>query len=137
MTPDNHAPDSACTFCRWLAAGDDLIAATAYAAATWDESPVSQGHALVFPREHVADLFALDKEVQADIWRLVAEMVDKLKSDFRPDGFNVGVNVGTAAGQTVGHAHVHVIPRRLGDVADPRGGIRRVIPDRVAYWDPE
>ena len=74
---------------------------------------------------------------QAAIWRLVAQVRGKLASERRPDGFNVGVNDAPAAGQTVPHAHVHVIPRRVGDVADPRGGVRWVLPGKARYWAEE
>ena len=80
-------------------------------------------------------LFDLDAEAQADIWRLVARVRDELQSRFNPDGFNIGVNDGKAAGQTVEHAHVHVIPRFDDDVPDPRGGIRWILPECAAYWD--
>ncbi|HTP27887.1 MAG TPA: HIT family protein, partial [Anaeromyxobacteraceae bacterium] len=96
--------------------------------------PLSPGHTLVVPRQHVADLFALPPEEQADIWRLVATVRERLVAERRPDGFNIGLNVGDAGGQTVGHAHVHVIPRFRGDVPDPRGGVRWIIPARAAYW---
>ena len=68
------------------------------------------------------------------MWALVAQVRAVLLAELRPDGFNVGLNDGPAAGQTVMHAHVHVIPRRHGDVADPRGGVRWVVPDKAAYW---
>ena len=87
------------------------------------------------PRAHAETLFAQSAEIQADVWRLVAKVRDKLQSEFKPDGFNVGLNDGQAAGQTVTHAHVHLIPRFDGDVTDPRGGIRWVVPERAAYWD--
>ena len=99
-----------------------------------DAFPVAAGHMLVVPKRHVASLFDLPDEDQAAIWRLVAQVRGKLASDLQPDGFNVGVNDGPAAGQTVLHAHVHVIPRRAGDVADPRGGVRWVIPAKAQYW---
>jgi len=76
----------------------------------------------------------LPEEEQAAVWRLVAQVRASLLADLRPDGFIVGVNDGPAAGQTVMHAHVHVIPRRHGDVPDPRGGVRWVVPDKAAYW---
>jgi diadenosine tetraphosphate (Ap4A) HIT family hydrolase len=103
------------------------------AAAILDGFAVAEGHTLVIPRRHVASVFDLPDEEQAALWRLVAlvhaDLVDRLK----PDGFNVGVNDGPAAGQTVMHAHVHVIPRRRGDVPDPRGGVRWVVPGKAAY----
>lgn len=99
-----------------------------------DAFPLSLGHTLVVPERHVPDFFALTGEEQADVWRLVAEVRDDLADRFAPDGFNVGLNAGRAAGQTVNHAHVHVIPRVLGDVPDPRGGVRWVLPAKAAYW---
>jgi diadenosine tetraphosphate (Ap4A) HIT family hydrolase len=76
----------------------------------------------------------LPEEERAAVWSLVARVRGKLVSELQPDGFNVGVNDGAAAGQTVPHAHVHVIPRRAGDVADPRGGVRWVVPAKARYW---
>jgi diadenosine tetraphosphate (Ap4A) HIT family hydrolase len=102
-----------------------------------DAFPVAEGHTLVVPRRHVASLFDLPEVEQAALWRLVAMVRGKLMDELRPDGLNVGVNDGPAAGQTVLHAHVHVIPRRTGDVADPRGGVRWVIPGKAAYWGEE
>ena len=107
------------------------------AAAILDGFPVAEGHTLVVPRRHVASVFDLPDDEQAAIWRLVAQVRGKLESELQPDGFNVGVNDGPAAGQTVPHAHVHVIPRRAGDVADPRGGVRWVLPDKAKYWAEE
>jgi diadenosine tetraphosphate (Ap4A) HIT family hydrolase len=99
-----------------------------------DAFPVAEGHMLVVPKRHVASLFDLPDEEQASLWRLVALVRGKLASELKPDGFNIGVNDGPAAGQTVLHAHVHVIPRRAGDVADPRGGVRWVLPAKAPYW---
>ena len=99
-----------------------------------DGFPVSPGHALVVPRRHVAGLFDLDADEQAAVWSMVAEVRAELAQGLTPDGFNIGLNDGRAAGQTVMHAHVHVIPRSHGDVADPRGGVRWVVPGKAAYW---
>jgi diadenosine tetraphosphate (Ap4A) HIT family hydrolase len=100
-----------------------------------DAFPITEGHTLVVPKRHVSSLFDLSEEEQTAIWRTVAQVRDALASEFRPDGFNIGLNDGATAGQTVMHAHVHVIPRRRGDVVDPRGGVRWVVPDKAAYWD--
>ncbi len=124
---------AACPFCD-RDPGAATLASNETAVSFLDGFPLSDGHALVVPRRHVADLFALDAEEQAAVWRLVAEVRALLAATRAPDGFNVGVNVGAAAGQTVAHAHVHVIPRYAGDVADPRGGVRWVLPARAAYW---
>lgn len=123
-----------CPFCTRLASGDATFTAND-AAAFPDGFPVSPGHTLVVPRRHVASYFELLAHEQAAIWSLVSEVQRSLEQQYRPAGFNVGVNVGAAAGQTVWHAHVHVIPRYEGDVDDPRGGVRWVIGAKAAYWD--
>jgi diadenosine tetraphosphate (Ap4A) HIT family hydrolase len=89
---------------------------------------------LIVPKRHVASLFDLAEEEQDAIWRLVALVRAELMAQLKPDGFNIGVNDGPAAGQTILHAHVHIIPRRKGDVADPRGGVRWIIPSKARYW---
>ena len=122
-----------CPFCNVSA--ESIVAESRHALAFRDRYPVSRGHTLVIPKVHGKSLFALHAQVQADVWRLVAEVRDELRSAVNPDGFNVGLNDGEAAGQTVEHTHVHVIPRFEGDVADPRGGVRWVLPDRAPYWD--
>ena len=102
-----------------------------------DGFPISEGHTLVIPRFHVSSLFDLDSETQAALWKLVAEVRRRLTDELEPDGFNIGLNDGEAAGQTVMHAHIHVIPRWKGDVPDPRGGVRWIIPDKARYWGEE
>jgi len=102
--------------------------------AFYDAFPVSEGHALVIPKRHVASIFELPLEELVTLWSQVTTVRSALTDKFRPDGFNIGVNDGFAAGQTVPHAHIHVIPRRKGDAADPRGGIRWVFPDKAKYW---
>ena len=99
-----------------------------------DKYPVSPGHTLIIPKRHETDFSLLTQEEQADIWDLAKIAIDEIKNTLNPAGFNIGVNINEAAGQTVGHAHMHVIPRYEGDMADPRGGIRRVIPDKADYW---
>jgi diadenosine tetraphosphate (Ap4A) HIT family hydrolase len=113
----------------------DPLAANDRAVAFFDAFPVSPGHALIVSRRHVADLFELSAVEQAALWALLPVVKQALDERHSPGGYNVGVNVGSAAGQTVGHVHVHVIPRYDGDVPDPRGGVRWVLPDRAAYWD--
>ena len=102
--------------------------------AVYDGFPVVEGHALVVPIIHVSSIYELMKPDQAALWSLVAEVRDILIKRFNPDGFNIGLNDGDAAGQTIDHAHIHIIPRRRGDVKDPRGGVRWVIPEKVKYW---
>lgn len=124
-----------CVFCERLGPGQSNGLASEYAAAFGDAFPVSPGHTLVVPRRHEADFFALTAEEQAAVWELAAVVVGELARSHQPDGFNVGLNAGVAAGQTVRHAHVHVIPRYVGDIEDPRGGVRWVKPAQAPYWD--
>lgn len=126
--------NSPCPFCERVAAGG-AEPGNAHAVAFPDGFPVSPGHTLVVPRRHCRGLFDLNADEYAAVWRLAREVRDTLDERFHPDGFNMGANDGAAAGQTVPHAHVHVIPRFGGDVADPRGGVRWVIPGRAAYWE--
>jgi diadenosine tetraphosphate (Ap4A) HIT family hydrolase len=123
-----------CPFCQRLASGD-VIEANAQAVAFADAYPVAAGHTLVVPRRHVVSVFDLAAEEYAALWALVAQVRARLAASAGADAFTIGVNDGVAAGQTVGHAHVHVIPRRAGDVGDPRGGVRRVLPERAGYWE--
>ena len=88
---------------------------------------------MVISRRHVSDFFSLTEEEQRSIWEMVRATKQLLDRDYQPAGYNVGINVGLAAGQTVMHAHVHVIPRYDGDVDDPRGGVRCVIPGKQKY----
>jgi diadenosine tetraphosphate (Ap4A) HIT family hydrolase len=102
--------------------------------AIWDAFPVTPLHVLVVPRRHVSDPFMLSEIERRACFELVSDVVRLLRErDPSIRGFNVGVNVGATAGQTVSHCHIHVIPRRQGDVADPVGGVRNVIPGRGRY----
>ena len=96
-----------------------------------DAHPVTDGHTLVIPRQHVGSMYGLRADQQAAVWDLVTEVRRRLLIGMKPDGFNIGVNDGLAAGQTVDHAHVHVIPRYRGDVPDPQGGIRWIISEHA------
>jgi diadenosine tetraphosphate (Ap4A) HIT family hydrolase len=125
---------SVCPFCERIATGA-VERSSLSAAAFPDGFPLAPGHMLIVPRRHEASFFALSREEQDDLWRLVAQIRDDLQAGLSPNGFNIGINDGEAAGQTVDHAHVHVIPRFDGDVPDPRGGIRWVLPDKAPYWD--
>ncbi len=100
-----------------------------------DAYPLTEGHTLIIPRSHVASIFELPESVQTELWSFVARVRLLLIEKHRTCGFNIGINDGVAAGQTINHAHIHIIPRRTGDVPDPRGGIRWAIPSRAAYWE--
>jgi len=121
-----------CPFCNLPP--ERILLETQTALAFFDGYPVTEGHALVIPKRHVASVFELPTEELAALWAQVTTVRKLLKDRFDPDAFNIGVNDGAAAGQTVPHAHIHVIPRRNGDAADPRGGIRWIIPDKAKYW---
>lgn len=125
-------PVAACPFCAAMAERHFTLGNTV-AAAILDGFPLTEGHTLVVPHLHVPDLFQLGAADQAELWALVAEVTARMRAG-GADGVNVGLNVGPAAGQTIGHAHVHVIPRRHGDQPDPRGGVRWIFPERAAYW---
>jgi superfamily II DNA or RNA helicase/diadenosine tetraphosphate (Ap4A) HIT family hydrolase len=101
--------------------------------AIWDQFPVSSGHALIIPRRHCETWFDANPQEQAEIMATVAIVRQMITESLHPDGFNIGMNVGTTAGQTIPHLHVHLIPRYRGDVADPTGGVRSVIPGKANY----
>lgn len=121
-----------CPFCEL----DDrkIIAACDSAVSIEDAFPVTPGHALVIPLRHVNSIYDLTDGEQAAIWAFVGRVRQILAEDLAVGSFNIGVNDGASAGQTIEHAHIHIIPRRVGDVPDPRGGIREVIPAKARYW---
>ncbi len=98
-----------------------------------DKYPVSEGHLLVCPRRHFADFFDASKAERNAIFSLIDEAKELTDKTLDPQGYNIGINCGEAAGQTVMHLHVHLIPRYHGDMPDPRGGVRGVIPEKQKY----
>ena len=121
-----------CPFCK-LSPKVELVCETATAVALFDGYPVSKGHTLIIPKRHVANYFDLTDEEQQDLWHMVNHCKTILEKRFHPDGFNVGINVNQAAGQSVFHVHIHLIPRYKGDVENPKGGVRGVIPKKQSY----
>ena len=119
-----------CIFCK---PQREVLASNAHAIAVFDTYPVSPGHSLILPRRHVVTVWDLSDAEYAACYALVRALKPVLEERFRPDGFNVGVNCGEAAGQSVWHAHIHVIPRFKGDTPSPKGGVRHVIPRKAAY----
>lgn len=111
-----------------------MVLESAHSLALRDGYPVAPGHILVIPRRHVAGVFDLRPEEWDDLWALVRRIPGEVPELGAADALNVGINDGPAAGQTVAHAHVHLIPRTLGDVPDPRGGVRWVLPASADYW---
>lgn len=123
-----------CPFC--LPSDDRVAFVSSLAKGIWDAFPVTEGHVLVVPHRHVATWGDLQPSEQAALIQGVNQAREMLAERYSPDGYNVGFNDGVAAGQTVPHFHVHVIPRRRGDMDDPRGGVRHVIPKRGNYLKP-
>jgi diadenosine tetraphosphate (Ap4A) HIT family hydrolase len=125
-------PPSRCPFCP--PSPDQILLERPLVVFTRDTHPLTQGHALVMPRRHVASFFDTTADERRQMFELLDEAKAMLDRAHRPDGYTIGINDGPAAGQTVMHVHLHVIPRYLEDVADPRGGIRMIIPERANYW---
>lgn len=100
-----------------------------------DAYPVSPGHSLVIPKRHIGSWFESSAEERSAILALIDEAKAMIDVEFAPDSYNIGINDGPAAGQTVPHLHMHLIPRFQGDVPDPRGGVRWVIADKAKYWN--
>ena len=101
--------------------------------AKYDLYPVSDGHSLVIPKRHIASYFEATDQERYDLWKLVDEVKTMLEGQHSPDGFNIGINDGVAAGQTIPHLHIHIIPRYAGDMDNPAGGVRGVIPSKQRY----
>jgi diadenosine tetraphosphate (Ap4A) HIT family hydrolase len=121
-----------CPFCNPDSERELLLeSATAYA--MFDKFPVSNGHTLIIPKKHFSDYFELSFKEQSACWFMLNKVKEILTKKFSPDGFNVGININEAAGQTVPHVHIHLIPRFEGDVKEPRGGVRGVIPEKRNY----
>ncbi len=99
----------------------------------YDKFPVSKGHALIIPKRHCSDYFDLDYKEQSGCILMLNKVKQIISEKYKPDGFNIGINVGSSAGQTVNHVHIHLIPRYKDDVKDPEGGIRNVIPSKAKY----
>ena len=119
-----------CVFCRL---DHPILAETNLSVAFLDGFPVSKGHALVIPKRHVASLWQMTDEEYTDAFNFVRQVKDVLQKKYEPQGFNVGVNCGEVAGQSVFHAYIHVIPRYAGDAPNPRGGVRNIIPGKGNY----
>lgn len=121
-----------CVFCY----PDDereLIVESATAYAIYDKFPVNAGHALIIPKRHIENYFELTLKEQTACTLMLNKVKEIVTEKFQPDGFNVGINIGTYAGQTIPHVHLHLIPRYKDDVVDPKGGVRGVIPNKQKY----
>ena len=99
-----------------------------------DGFPISQGHTLIIPKRHTGSFFDTSDEEKLALFELIERTKLKIDQEFHPDSYNIGINDGPAAGQTVPHLHIHLIPRYKGDQEDPRGGVRWIIPSKAKYW---
>jgi len=111
----------------------ELIYESGTAFSFYDKFPVSLGHALILPKRLISNYFDLSIKEQMACWMMVNKVKSLLQNRFNPDGFNIGINIQEAAGQSIPHCHIHVIPRYVGDVEKPRGGVRGVIPGKQNY----
>jgi diadenosine tetraphosphate (Ap4A) HIT family hydrolase len=125
--------DTDCPFCPLPT--DRIISESDYTITIRDSFPVSEGHTLIIPKRHVQSFFELHAIEKAAVLQALDEAKEALDKEFSPDGYNIGINDGEAAGQTVMHLHVHLIPRYEGDTEDPRGGVRHVFPEKAKYWE--
>lgn len=133
MFDEKIAADSpGCPFCA--IDPSRVYAANELAFTLADNFPVNPGHTLIVPRRLLVSLFEATEVERAALFDLLAESRRKLLEEKSPDGFNIGINDGAAAGQTVFHLHIHLIPRYVGDCDDPRSGVRKLFPDRASYW---
>lgn len=120
-----------CIFCN--ISKDKIIHEDPYWITIYDEFPVSKGHVLIIPKRHISNITELKSNEWAYLFSAIMFIEGYLKEKFNCDGFNIGINQGKAAGQTIEHLHIHVIPRYNGDIEDPKGGVRGVIPDKMKY----
>lgn len=127
-----HKVNLECPFCN-PDIDRELIVESATVYALFDKFPVNTGHALVVPKKHLDNYFDLSFKEQSACFFVLNTVKRIITKRFNPDGFNIGININEAAGQTIPHVHIHVIPRYNGDVENPRGGVRGVIPSKQSY----
>lgn len=120
-----------CPFCQ--IDKEKIIYENSKAFAIYDKYPVNQGHILIISKKHIVDYFNCPDELKDKLWSLLEKSKEVLDEKFNPDGYNIGINCGEVAGQTINHLHIHLIPRYRGDIEDPTGGVRGVIPDERVY----
>lgn len=130
--PGNTPADEPCRFCQ-AKPSRRLMIEGQFGFAAWDRHPASDGHFLVIPYRHFASYFDINDDEREELWNMVAEGRKMVEENYQPDGYNIGINVGQWAGQSIPHLHIHVIPRYKGDVENPKGGVRGVIPDKKLY----
>lgn len=119
-----------CLFCKWKNEKEKIILENQVSFAVFDEFAVSKGHIIFMTKRHVKDFFETTREERIAIFELIDEAKKMIDKKYNPSGYNIGMNCGVSAGQSVMHIHVHLIPRYDGDVENPRGGVRGVIPNK-------
>lgn len=122
-----------CIFCEKVSNGQKIIYENELALGIFDEFPVNEGHVLIITKRHVETFFDITKEEQDAMFELARKIKIYLDKQYKPDGYNIGFNCGAVAGQSIMHVHMHLIPRYKGDVENPRGGVRGVIPSKKDY----
>jgi diadenosine tetraphosphate (Ap4A) HIT family hydrolase len=123
--------DTDCRFCR--KSERPALIAGKLALVRYDRHPVSEGHALIIPHRHFPDYFDATDDEKAELWQLVDAAKKMIDETYSPDGYNIGINIGKHAGQSIPHLHIHLMPRYQGDVENPKGGVRGVIPAKQKY----
>ena len=121
-----------CPFCSLP--HERIVQENEHALWIYDGFPVSPGHSLIIPKRHVGSFFEVSTEERMSMLALLDLAKAAVDDQYHPDAYNIGINDGAAAGQTVPHLHLHLIPRYSADVSDARGGVRWVIPDKADYW---
>ena len=125
-------PNNPCLFCTTNK--EDIIKENQFAYATFDSYPISSKHCLIVPKRHIKDYFELNENEVTGCDQLIKIIKNQIEKDDKTvKGFNIGVNSGKVAGQSIMHCHIHLIPRREGDVENPQGGVRGVIPSKQHY----
>ncbi len=133
VTQSNGPPNPDCLFCQWIREGKP-VTALGTVAAFQDGNPVTEGHLLIVPLRHTGDWLSMSRQEVLDTDRLIRKLVETIRRiDPAVTGFNIGMNIGRSAGQTIFHAHTHLIPRRDRDTPDPKGGVRGVIDGKRGY----
>lgn len=128
-------PIDNCLFCKLSQknAQDSFFSQFTHCYVIKDQFPVSKGHLLIIPYAHTENWFTANEVIQTDMMKALYLMKERLEKEYAPDGYNIGMNCGIAAGQSIMHLHLHLIPRYTGDVDDAKGGVRGVIPSKQKY----